>query len=326
MAKEYLKIWFSDIETAHEFFEGNDKHLGEFMVNVYRSYAELPLNFQCKLVAKYFKTYSKQIEFIKKAKADGSKAHLQNTENQDDKGQTLEGGVQGVLQGGVLPPPPPTLEAKGERLNEKGERLNDKGEIIKEEEEVAVQNCTSTAPLLHLHSSSTVPLPFLQSSSTAPSIIRQERHTRQKRQKDNKDFIVPTFEEFFAYCEEKGFDHVAKRAFDYYSANDWKDNQNNPVKNWKLKLQSVWFDEQRNPKPITKPQQEPQEEKDDLDEYFYFRWIGLGNENWNFYKIKRSIMTRYFENEKEGGCIPECLDHLSFQRRKSANLCTPNFK
>lgn len=153
MAKEFLKIWFSDIETAHEFFDGNDKHLGEFMVNVYRSYAELPLNFQCKLVAKYFKTYSKQIEFIKKAKADGSKAHLQNTENQQHKGQTLEG----VVQGGVLPPLPPTLEAKDKRINDKGEMINDKGEIIKEEEEeVAVQNCTSTVPLTHLNSSSDV--------------------------------------------------------------------------------------------------------------------------------------------------------------------------
>jgi len=129
MAKEFLKIWFSDIELAHDFFDGNDKHLGEFLVNVYRSYAELPTSFRCKQVEKYFKTYSKQIDFIKKAKADGSKAHLQNTETQEDKGQTLEGGVQG----GVLPPPPPTLEAKGERLNDKGERLNDKGESNTEE-------------------------------------------------------------------------------------------------------------------------------------------------------------------------------------------------
>ena len=122
MAKEFLKIWFSDIELAHDFFDGNDKHLGEFLVNVYRSYAELPTSFRCKHVEKYFKTYQKQIDFIKKAKADGMKAHLQETEREDFSIPTLEGGVQG----GVQPPPPPTLEAKGERLN-------DKGEIIKEE-------------------------------------------------------------------------------------------------------------------------------------------------------------------------------------------------
>ena len=150
MAKEFLKIWFSDIELAHDFFDGNDKHLGEFLVNVYRSYAELPTSFRCKQVEKYFKTYSKQIDFIKKAKADGSKAHLQNTETQEDKGQTLEGGVQG----GVQPPPPPTLEAKDKRIKDKSKKINDKGEIIKEEEEVAVQNCTSTVPIMHLQCAS----------------------------------------------------------------------------------------------------------------------------------------------------------------------------
>lgn len=150
MAKEFLKIWFSDIELAHDFFDGNDKHLGEFLVNVYRSYAELPTSFRCKQVEKYFKTYSKQIEFIKKAKADGLKAHLQDTDIQEDKGQTLEGGVQG----GVQPPPPPTLEAKDKRIKGKSKKINDKGEIIKEEEEVAVQNCTSTVPLTNLQCSS----------------------------------------------------------------------------------------------------------------------------------------------------------------------------
>ena len=118
MAKEFLKIWFSDIELAHDFFDGNDKHLGEFLVNVYRSYAELPTSFRCKQVEKYFKTYSKQIEFIKKAKADGLKAHLQDIESQEDKGQTLEGGVQGGAQPPLLPTPPP----KGESINSKEEK------------------------------------------------------------------------------------------------------------------------------------------------------------------------------------------------------------
>jgi len=124
MAKEFLKIWFSDIELAHDFFDGNDKHLGEFLVNVYRSYAELPTSFRCKQVEKYFKTYSKQIEFIKKAKADGLKAHLQDVDIQEDKGQTLEGGVQG----GVLPPLPPTLEAKDKRIKDKSKKINVKEE------------------------------------------------------------------------------------------------------------------------------------------------------------------------------------------------------
>lgn len=136
MAKEFLKIWFSDIELAHDFFDGNDKHLGEFLVNVYRSYAELPTSFRCKQVEKYFKTYSKQIEFIKKAKADGSKAHLQDAESQEDKGQTLEGGVQGGVQPPLLPTPPP----KRESINSKEE---------KEKYKEYINTCIETLYLLY---------------------------------------------------------------------------------------------------------------------------------------------------------------------------------
>jgi hypothetical protein len=123
MAKEFLKIWFSDIETAHDFFDKNDKHLGEFLVNVYRSYAQLPTSFRCKHVEKYFKTYQKQIDFIKKAKADGMKAHLQETEREDFSIPTLEGGVKGVVEA----PLPATLPAKGKKI--KGKRIKGKEEI-----------------------------------------------------------------------------------------------------------------------------------------------------------------------------------------------------
>jgi len=99
---EFLKIWFSDIENASDFFDGNQKHLGEFLVNVYRSYAELPTNFSCKQVEKYFKTYSKQIEFVKQAKKFGKNGAEQRINNQADTQHTLEdpleGGVEGVLE------------------------------------------------------------------------------------------------------------------------------------------------------------------------------------------------------------------------------------
>jgi hypothetical protein len=126
MAKEFLKIWFSDIETAHDFFDKNDKHLGEFLVNVYRSYAELPTSFRCKHVEKYFKTYQKQIDFIKKAKADGMKAHLQEPETEDFSTATLEGGVKGVVEAPLLA----TLPAKGEKI--KGKRIKGEKKIEKE--------------------------------------------------------------------------------------------------------------------------------------------------------------------------------------------------
>lgn len=67
-----------------------------------------------------------------------------------------------------------------------------------------------------------------------------------------KIFIAPEFEEFKKFCEENGFGNIAQQAFDYYSKNDWKDRDDNPVKNWKQKLRGVWFkpgNEQKNNVP-----------------------------------------------------------------------------
>ena len=83
-----------------------------------------------------------------------------------------------------------------------------------------------------------------QANGSVPIIKQVNKQTN--KQVNN---IPPTSDEFYAFCLENGFEHIAKKAFDYYSANDWKDNQNKKVKNWKLKLQSVWFDENKNPKP-----------------------------------------------------------------------------
>jgi hypothetical protein len=59
--------------------------------------------------------------------------------------------------------------------------------------------------------------------------------------KSRPKFEPPGFEEFEAFCREKNFGHVAKQAFDYYSAGEWHDSQGRQVKNWKQKLIAVWF-------------------------------------------------------------------------------------
>jgi hypothetical protein len=44
------------------------------------------------------------------------------------------------------------------------------------------------------------------------------------------------------YFLENGFpEKAATKAFNYYSVADWKDSKGNKVKNWKQKMQSVWF-------------------------------------------------------------------------------------
>lgn len=104
MAGEYLKIWFNDIKDAEEFFDGNQTHLAEFLLNVYRSYAELPTKFRCKLVEKYFKTYKKQIDFIKNSKTSGKNGGFQKHENQEVKKDTLVGSLEGLTEGKVEVP------------------------------------------------------------------------------------------------------------------------------------------------------------------------------------------------------------------------------
>ncbi len=97
MSKEFLKIWFEDIETAEEYFEGNTKHLGEFLLNVYRVYAELPTCFTSKVVEKYFKTYQKHIKFVKDAKKSGLNGWNKNPNNQVNTNDTLRGSLEGPL-------------------------------------------------------------------------------------------------------------------------------------------------------------------------------------------------------------------------------------
>jgi len=61
-----------------------------------------------------------------------------------------------------------------------------------------------------------------------------------------KIYTPPAFLEFEKYFSENGFGNIAKKVYDYYSAADWHDSKGNKVKNWKQKVQGVWFkDENR---------------------------------------------------------------------------------
>ena len=44
------------------------------------------------------------------------------------------------------------------------------------------------------------------------------------------------------YFKDNGYTkESAIKAFHYYEENNWKDSRNNQVKNWKQKMQGVWF-------------------------------------------------------------------------------------
>jgi hypothetical protein len=70
----------------------------------------------------------------------------------------------------------------------------------------------------------------------------------------------PIYSDVLAYFKENGYsEQAAKKAFDYYQCSvtdtkpHWSDGKGNPIKNWKMKMQSVWFkDEHKEIKEPTK--------------------------------------------------------------------------
>jgi len=66
-----------------------------------------------------------------------------------------------------------------------------------------------------------------------------------KIRKEKKRIYTPLIDEVILYFTENGYTkESAVKAFHYYQENDWKDSRNNQVKNWKQKMQGVWFKEE----------------------------------------------------------------------------------
>jgi len=63
-----------------------------------------------------------------------------------------------------------------------------------------------------------------------------------KSKKKEKEFIPPSLEEVKSYFKENGYkDNVAERAFRGYNEANWHDSNGNKIKNWKQKMNFVWF-------------------------------------------------------------------------------------
>lgn len=71
--------------------------------------------------------------------------------------------------------------------------------------------------------------------------IREEEIKEDKKRKD-KVFTPPQLFEVENYFFENGYTKESgKKAFNYYSVADWKDSKGAKVRNWKQKMQAVWF-------------------------------------------------------------------------------------
>jgi hypothetical protein len=72
-------------------------------------------------------------------------------------------------------------------------------------------------------------------------------------EEDGNTFIPPLQDEVTSYFEENGYTKESGlKAFNYYDVAGWKDSRGNKVKNWKQKMQSVWFKDE-NKKTAHKP-------------------------------------------------------------------------
>lgn len=79
----------------------------------------------------------------------------------------------------------------------------------------------------------------------------KERKGKEKEEEKgggDKIFVPPSMDEVKKYFKENGYSEIAaQKAFKYYETANWHDSKNNPVKNWKQKMQGVWFkDENKN--------------------------------------------------------------------------------
>ena len=71
---------------------------------------------------------------------------------------------------------------------------------------------------------------------------------KKRERKEKKKFTPPLESEVIDYFLENGFRaDVAKRAFQYYEANDWKDGTGKQVRAWKQKMVGVWFKDEHRP-------------------------------------------------------------------------------
>jgi hypothetical protein len=72
-----------------------------------------------------------------------------------------------------------------------------------------------------------------------------EGHTVNVNVNVNKKFNPPSREDVIKYFEDNDYNpEIAKKAYLYYSEQNWHDSQGKPIKNWKGKMISVWFKEE----------------------------------------------------------------------------------
>ncbi|NTW31593.1 MAG: helix-turn-helix domain-containing protein [Bacteroidetes bacterium] len=77
-----------------------------------------------------------------------------------------------------------------------------------------------------------------------------------EKKKKRKKFIPPLLQEVKDFFKEKGVsEELAIRAYDHYNLANWHDSNDNPVHNWRQKMNTVWCTE-KNKHPPNNPREQ----------------------------------------------------------------------
>ena len=92
-----------------------------------------------------------------------------------------------------------------------------------------------------------------QPSNTTNTLTNDKNVNNEKKVNRTNKFVPPTLLEVEGYFLENGYtSESGKKAFNYYNVASWKDSTGKQVKNWKQKMQSVWFKDENKIEPIKK--------------------------------------------------------------------------
>lgn len=86
-----------------------------------------------------------------------------------------------------------------------------------------------------------------------PHTSNKDSNKKESTKKDFNGFVPPLLDYVKEYFKENGYtEESAIKAFNYYTTGNWKDSRGNKVKNWKQKMQSVWFKDENKIQSVKK--------------------------------------------------------------------------